>query len=530
MKHFANLGAILQKTTMSSGDLNVMKKDRNGGAENRTRRGLRIRMGSKCQPAALLYVVFAIGLLTLPALPYAGDPVAWREEGRAIVLHGRLSVEPDIAQHFGEPGQFFALNQNNGRYYFKSGIVNGPMTAIPLLAEYLLRGELPYENPSERICIFGVFYLLIAVAIAHLLHAITGHYSSNRVARIVYVLLAFYTTYLWNYLRSTSTESTLLLGFLVFCLCLLRLKRPGGAPSAWLLRDLYGAWAAVAFLVLTRLYFVLLAPVFAASLIYLARRGGLPRCAWVAFSLRSFIFPVVLILCAVGLVNQVKFGGPFLSGYHQWFDPPNPHTVWDVLYDFVFSIQWSFFVCFPPLLLALMGLRRFFRQHWDEAVFLLAVLGVFFAVVEPRQSWRGEWAYGSRYFVFILPLLALPALYPLEWACARCSKPAGALAVALLCLASAFMIFVQMEVNQLDFFFKYWAQLSLPAHHSRAAEEYFNHTSFPRINWDHIHADGHWEQLPYYSDLERAVPPETLTAWKAKIHSLVSNRNLYWFP
>lgn len=533
-------------------------------------------------PAALLYLVFAIGLITLPALPYAGDPVAWREEGRSIVVKGTLAVDPEIARRFGEPGQFFVINHRNGHYYSKYGILNGLLVSIPLTVEYLLKGDLQYDNPPERILIFGVFYLLIAVAIAGILYKITGYYSANRAARATYVLIVFYATYLWNYLRSTSAESTLLLGFLAFWFAFLRLNRRQDSLTVWPPRAFCVPWLAIALLTQTRLYFGVLIPLFASFLAWIAwrnnlrhpvlretdeptdsrssalkaaiapeeERGGargngvvcpvqdqtwmsgllrLTETASFVFILRAVVLPAGLIFLMLGAVNQVKFGNPFLSGYHQWFDPPNPHTVWTVLKDFLFSAQWSFFVCFPPLLLALFGMRRFFHEHRAEAVFLLVVFLVFFVLIEKRPSWHGGWAYGPRYFVFILPALALPALYTLEWAYTRTSKWMRGAALGLLSLAGAFMVIAQMQVNRLDFFFKYKAQLALPTPRCRVANEYFQKTSFAKIHWDHIRADGRWERLPYYTALERQVPPELLANWRDRMHSLVSRSNLYWF-
>jgi len=86
-----------------------------------------------------------------------------------------------------------------------------------------------------------------------------------------------------------------------------------------------------------------------------------------------------------------------------------------------------------------------------------------------------------------------------------------------------------MQVNRLDFFFKYKAQLALPTPRCRVANEYFQKTSFAKIHWDHIRADGRWERLPYYTALERQVPPELLANWRDRMHSLVSRSNLYWF-
>src|ERR1700731_1588561 len=65
----------------------------------------------------LLAAVVLIGLLTLPATLYGGDPVAWQAEARSILIRGELNVPSSLATNYGEPGQYFVLNHKNGKYY-----------------------------------------------------------------------------------------------------------------------------------------------------------------------------------------------------------------------------------------------------------------------------------------------------------------------------------------------------------------------------------------------------------------------------
>src|SRR5690349_4159694 len=81
----------------------------------------------------LLFTVSVVGILTLPAIPYGGDPNAWQEEARSLLTRGELSVPESIASNFGAPGQFFVLNHRNGKYYSKYGTLNGVLSTIPLL-------------------------------------------------------------------------------------------------------------------------------------------------------------------------------------------------------------------------------------------------------------------------------------------------------------------------------------------------------------------------------------------------------------
>lgn len=480
-------------------------------------------------PLGLLTVVFLVGFVTLPARQYPADPNAWREEARSLLVQGRFGVDPEIADALGERGQFFVYNPRDGRWYSKYGIVNTLLNTVPLLVEYTVTGSLPPWNSPDRVFFLGLFFLLLAVVIAHLLYQITGFYSDSNPARVSFVLFAFYTTYLWNYLRATNSESTQLLCFLLLYLSYLRFKRQGGPLVTRPRRNLYIAWLALALLCQTRVSYLLFVPVFAATLAVLAWQERLPRSAWLSFAGSALVLPVLLLLAAQAGVHQLKFGSPLLSGYHQWWDRDNPHSIWDVFYDFLISWQWSFFVNFPLLLLALPGARRFFGHHSGESTFLLVCFLLTFALVEPLPFWRGEYAYGPRYFVFLLPLLALPAIYPLEWAFARPNQLGRAALRTALLLSGAFLVFAQLQVHRLPFFFTYSIRPHLPDVKGGAVNDYFDTTPFAKINWVHIQCNNHWDRLPYYAELRHVQSPQALGAWEANLQRQLSECNLYWF-
>jgi hypothetical protein len=480
-------------------------------------------------PIGLLLGVFCTGLLTLPAVEYPADPQAWREEARALILHGRLAVAPEIAAGMGERGQFFVLNPRDGRWYCKYGILNSLLNTVPLSVEYAITGDLPPWTSPDRVPIVGAFFVLLAVAIAYLLYEVTGFYTASTPARVTFVLLAFYTTYLWNYLRATNSESTQLCLFTLLYLSFLRFKRRPEPLAARPRRDLYVAWLALGLLCLTRFSYLIFLPMLAGAFAVAAWRQGLPRAAWRSFAARALALPVVVIVAVQAGIHQLKFGSPLYSGYHQFPEPYDGHPVWVVLYDFFVSWQWSFFVNFPLLLLALVGARRFVTRHPGEAAFLLAWFLLTFALVERLPFYRGECAYGPRYFVFILPLLALPALYPLAWSYASPRRPRRAAFLTGLVLAAAFLVFMQVQVHRLPFFFKYEIHPDLQDIKSGPIYDYFTTTPFAKINWDHLRCQGHPEDLPYYAELQRILSPEALENWEANLRRQLSRSNLFWF-
>ena len=68
----------------------------------------------------------------MPGEFLAGDPHAWREETRSILLTGTLNVPRDTALIIDEQGQYFPRNERNGLYYSKFGIANS-LIALPNL-------------------------------------------------------------------------------------------------------------------------------------------------------------------------------------------------------------------------------------------------------------------------------------------------------------------------------------------------------------------------------------------------------------
>ena len=111
-------------------------------------------------------------------------------------------------------------------------------------------------------------------------------------------------------------------------------------------------------------------------------RGALP---WLAGG------PVV-ILVLLGWINNIKFGSPYLTGYHQW--RPEDHGLTGVLVrrGLRAAVQrsWGIFVYFPLLLLARPMWRRFISGYRHTKLPCGLGGGV---VVEPDE---GEGTPGNR--------------------------------------------------------------------------------------------------------------------------------------
>jgi hypothetical protein len=341
-------------------------------------------------------------------------------------------------------------------------------------------------------------------------------------------LLCFYTTYAWNYLRGTNSEPTQWLFFLLMVRSLFQLNRARNVEG-YPFRTIAAPWLWAGCLCLTKESWVLLIPLLAGALIYLARREEIPRSHWLRLGWRAIILPATLICGIVAVNNWVKFGAPWLSGYHQWSDHDTRVDFAAAFYDLILSPQWSLLICFPPVVLAMAGWKRFWREHKEEGIFLLAVFVVFLHLVILRGIWRGQWCYGPRYFLFILPMLALPAIYVLEGARQRIGRPSGYLTLGAVLMASLFFVGVQWQVNRLEWFFRYTAEGDLASLNDPKVHEYFKRTNFAKINWDYLRARHDLTKLPNYDLIRAGFTDEQMKNFLSGTQDLLSRPNLYWW-
>lgn len=117
------------------------------------------------------------------------------------------------------------------------------------------------------------------------------------------------------------------------------------------------------------------------------------------------------------------------------------------LHDYTVGAKASFFMHFPPLILAILCWPAFHSRHSGESRLLLATFAVISPVLMTFSS-HGEWCTGPRYYVFLLPLMALPLLTALT-----VLRPAGQLILGTVVVAlTAGGLFIQWEMASRPFF------------------------------------------------------------------------------
>jgi hypothetical protein len=478
--------------------------------------------------AALLLagIVLAVNLIFMPREFWRSDARMWRCEAESVLYYHRLWVDPRIATKMGEPGQYFALNGADGHYYSKYGVANTVMAMPPIIVERLVMGRMssPWQ-PNLLIFTFWNYFLSVLLALA--IYWVSGRYCAHRGVRVAYVLACLFATYVWFYQRAQgSAEIYQALLFTLVYECALRSfdkNRTHGA--GWLL----AAWALTAMLVLTRVLFVILLPEIAivCAAAAIARRQG------VRAALALAIVPPILIVGLLAWINDVKFGGAFLTGYHQWH--PEQHlpvgSELDGLVGMLFSSHWSVFVYFPVLFFALPGVGRFAREHpWDAAL-VYSMFLVTLLVVGRIPWWRGEWTYGPRYMLFILPMAALPSLAFGEALVARFPARAAWLSLAGVAGVLGVSLWLQFQVISSPFFFVYEVQALLDKHMDRDVAEYlferpegliYRELSSGRDDLDHT-------RLFQLIEEQSLLTPVQLEEFRGRLRDLLAKPNLYWW-
>ena len=267
--------------------------------------------------AALLVAVGALGLLAMPTGAISLDQVAWHEEARSIVVHGRLSIDESI----GRAGTWaYVLNERDGRYYSKYGTLNALLSVPPLAIEFALSGDVPHESdlemqrltvPPLRVVVFDIEQVCLSIVGAALLWAITGYQSASRWTRILFLLMTLYCTTLWHYLRYPSSELTQAVLFLLFWHSVLRFSRCDEVLARRPRFDFWLAWFAMFLLCQTRVADLFILPIFGAYLGHLIWQSDLPWRAMLRFGLTTIVVPALLVVLCKGPFTSSSSAAPF---------------------------------------------------------------------------------------------------------------------------------------------------------------------------------------------------------------------------
>lgn len=162
----------------------------------------------------------------------------------------------------------------------------------------------------------------------------------------------------------------------------------------------------------------------------------------------------VQIYIAAGIVglalwiayNMIRFGQPFLpyiSGAH----PPLFGNTLIGLINLTISPGKGLLWYSPASLLAIFGWKVFWKKHPDLAGGIAIAIGLWTLLIASLSFSGGDWCWGPRYWVPVLPLIALAAPF------VRFSRNAGKITAALVIGTSLGIQCLAISVDHQRFFF-----------------------------------------------------------------------------
>jgi hypothetical protein len=339
---------------------------------------------------AIWLCVFSMYMLTSSREPAWGDAHPMWEVAEGIVDHGHIDIKtrwPDD----------IPLGRDNKIYSIAPigpAVIHVPGAAIAALMhriaptqQTLIRPLATHLAPSALGATAAVLFYLLLLDLG----------IRRRTASACTAILVVAST-LWVYAHYPYSEILQLTTFLGLFRATLRVARdPSKREALW-----WGAWAGMA---LNSKYVLALAIVGAAVVVgwtLRARRDDLRRVVmWAAVSALPF---VILALA----YNYARWGSVTATGYGPYLDAFFGGSIFDGAWGMLASPNKSAFLYTPPLVLALLGAPAAFRTAPRLGLAMVAMCVPTFLVYATYRSWSGDYAWGPRFFVWLVPVLLIP--------------------------------------------------------------------------------------------------------------------------
>ncbi|MBL90476.1 MAG: hypothetical protein CMH56_01500 [Myxococcales bacterium] len=426
----------------------------------------------------MMTAVFCILFAGMPKDFYRGDAVSIKMSAIYWVNTGSFGFAPKD-HHLIEPlleseGQYYILNPANNRYYPRWEVLNGVLHAVP----ELFQRHRTLKPTPEVIFRHNVFNALLGSVVAGLLLFLASFITPRKIAGALFVCAVLFASYEWNYLRAQTKEIFLLL--FVFAMMAGFWAAWGAFQRGERLRfyALTVCWnvAAVAMCLISCIYHVGYLMVILLWGFLLFQRnvqrmrqpgeGSLVQQIWQCVLSHRHHF---LILGGFLALSVVLTEWAALVRYDSW----HPQGIswsfrtrqigdsifgWQNIFqrmnDYLMVESFQVALHCPLLFVAATYWRSFWRDHKNQALYVLAFGGSMFFAFCCFEG-VGEWAYGPRFLVPLLPLFALPACVFFDrfmaGASTAASKASGVVVLGLLMYCTA----LQLEMNKYPFFHFY---------------------------------------------------------------------------
>lgn len=140
-----------------------------------------------------------------------------------------------------------------------------------------------------------------------------------------------------------------------------------------------------------------------------------------ALTLRLAALLVPIVVCAVLFEAYFKIlYGTFLPNYNDHAGMGSPGEWVVAFFGSFLDQQWGLFINAPIFILGIVGVVWMFKQRkWQDLVWLAVIAVPYAAVILTYKQWWGEWCPAARYWVSLVPLVAVPMGYllaaPVRW-------------------------------------------------------------------------------------------------------------------
>jgi hypothetical protein len=484
----------------------------------------------RAEGLGLFLLLFSFYMLTTSReRPWADGTTIW-QLAEAIVQRGEVSIQtrwpPSL--ELGKDGKVYALAP------LLQGLMQVPAAALqtaiarhwPQAAELSWR-LLCHLAPSA----LTALCLLLFFRLQHRL-------GISRPAAALTTGAAAVASTLWVYARYPYSEALQAACFMGFFAQVLAVREAPTRNAALML----GLWAGL--LANSKIIYVACFP---GAALYLAwslrqRRPELLRLlAWAS----AVLVPLLLV---IALYNHARWGS-FLNAGYDTKGAATQERIVVGLWGFFFSPGKSLFLYSPPLVLSLLALPRL-QRRWPHVLWAaLAVAGPVVLLNASLLYWAGDYAWGPRYLVPLLPVLLLPAGLLIEDLLGAGGRWRRALSRAALVGVFAWGTFVQILGNA--FHWDHFTRLQRAARNQWLGLPNTSGTAFPDFSgvcgacFEDVHGlqwlppfqpiEGHWWLLKHVArghdwvTAERDAPWRRYTALQLNIAATYEVARLDWW-
>lgn len=375
-------------------------------AVNRPGSGPARRPARRVWPGYLFLGVLALYLFTAAGQFQTVD--AAQELGVAVSLRHGNGVRSDFpigaagGTSFGRSGHAYAGHD------IGSSLLYLPFTLIPGTVEHRATRSAdgtPTAGlvPNRRLYFAASFLAPLLGALIVLVFALLLDESGFDPATVVVTALALaFTTTIWVYAHVSFDSTATALAVLAALWCAVRFLHRG-AP-----RDALATGTCLAAGVLVRVDTLVMVPFLALPVLIGAYRQQKQQVGAPRRSLTAVVAPVVVAVAVALAYNWYRFGSITDNGHtDDGFLAFNPR-IGEGLFGQIASPGKGLLVFSPLLIVALFRWRWFLRRH---AVVAGSIAGATIATLLAHSAivgWAGDQAWGARFTVVVVPLVALP--------------------------------------------------------------------------------------------------------------------------